>query len=73
MEFYQGFLEGFDMTFLEAGKKHYEDYLGWGIWYNHGTNFNMLQLSFPSTTGIWSCNVNASEAFKWFQPVLNAS
>ena len=73
MEFYQGFLEGFDITFVEVDKKHYEEYLGWGLWYNKGTNFNMLQLVFPSTSGVWPWNENASEEFTWIQPLLNAS
>jgi hypothetical protein len=73
MEFYQGFLEGFDITFVEVDKKHYEEYLGWGLWYNKGTNFNMLQLVFPNTSGVWPWNENASQDFTWFQPLLNAS
>lgn len=73
MEFYQDFLEGFDITFVVVDKKHYEEYLGWGLWYNKGTSFNMLQLVFPSTSGVWPWNENASEDFTWFQPLLNAS
>lgn len=73
MEFYKGFLEGFDITFVHVDKKHYEEYLGWGLWYNNGNNFNMLQLVFPSTSGTWPWNENASEEFTSLQPLLNTS
>jgi len=72
-KFYQNFLEGFDVTLVEVDKKHYEEYLGWGLWYNKGASFNMLQLVFPSTSGVWPWNENASEDFTWFQPLLKAS
>ncbi len=69
--YYKDFLDGFDVTFLEMSKEHYEEYLGWGLWYNKGDNFNMLQLVFPSTSGVWPWDKNVSEDFTWFQPLLN--
>ena len=70
-KYYEGYLDGFVVTFLNMSKEHYKEYLGWGLWYNKGDNFNMLQLVFPSTSGVWPWDENASEDFKWFQPLLN--
>jgi len=70
-KFYNGFLDGFDIAFIEVTKKHYKEHFGWGLWYNNGDNFKMLQLVFPSTSGVWPWDKEAPEDFTWFQPLLN--
>ena len=72
-KFYSEFLDGFDITFRPVAKKNYGNYLGWAIWYYAGEDFNVFQLVFPSTKGIWPWDKEASEDFKWFQPLLNAN
>ena len=69
---YSGFLEGFDVTFRDVAKEHYEEHFGWGLWYYGGNTFPVLQLIFPSTSGIWPWDENASDDFKWFQPILSS-
>ena len=71
-EFYEGYLDGFNISFLEVSKEHYKEYFGWGLWYNNGDNFNMLQLVYPSTSGVWPWDEGVSEDFLWFQPLLRA-
>ncbi|HEY8942119.1 MAG TPA: DUF4262 domain-containing protein [Cellvibrio sp.] len=39
--FYSDFIEGFDVTFIEMDKKHYKEYLGWGLWLYSGNNFQL--------------------------------
>ncbi len=70
-KYYRGFLDGFDITFIEVSKKHYKEYLGWGLWYNKGPSFKMLQMVYPSTLGLWPWDKEAPEDFTWLQPLLN--
>ena len=70
-KYYSGFLDGFDVAFIEVEKKHYNEHFGWGLWYNKSDNFKMLQLVFPSTSGVWPWDKEAPEDFTWFQPLLN--
>ena len=70
-KYYDGFLDGFEVTFIDVLKKHYKEYFGWGLWYNKGYNFRMLQMVYPSTLGIWPWDKEAPEDFTWFQPLLN--
>ena len=72
-QFYEDFLEGYKVTFIEVDKKHYKEYLGWGRWYNKGDGFKMLQMVYPTTSNIWPWDKNAPENFSQFQPLLNAS
>ena len=46
-KYYEGFLDGFDVTFIEVSKQHYKEYFGWGCWYNKGDDFKMLQMVYP--------------------------
>ena len=71
-QFYADFLDGFDVTFMDVAKEHYKEYLGWGLWYNSGDNFKMLQLVYPSTSGVWPWSEGVSDDFLWFQPLLKA-
>ena len=52
-EFYSGFLEKFEVTFKEVEKRHYREYFGWGLWLYKGDDFRVLQLIYPSTSGVW--------------------
>ena len=72
-EMYSGFLEGFDVCFRLVETKYYRDYFGWGIWLNDGLDFRMLQLVYPSTSGVWPWSPEASDDFLYFQPALYAA
>ncbi|EGM71228.1 hypothetical protein SOHN41_00962 [Shewanella sp. HN-41] len=54
-------------------KKHYKEYLGWGLWLYSGNNFKTYQLIWPTTAGIWPWSENKSEYYAWAQPILNSS
>jgi len=69
-QFYQGFLDDFDVMFKKVEEKFYDQYFGWAKWLYKGKNFNVLQLVYPSTSGVWPWDENASDDYKWFVPKL---
>lgn len=69
-KYYEDFLEGFKVTFRLVEKKHYDEYFGWAKWFYDGDNFQVLQLIYPSTSGIWPWDDEAVEEYKWFVPQL---
>ena len=69
--YYSDFLEGFDVCFIEVEKSHYGEYFGWGLWLNKSHDFNMLQLIWPTTDGVWPWNEDKSDFYIWAQPILN--
>lgn len=71
--FYGGFLEGFVVTFKEVEKKHYREHFGWGFWLYKGDNFRVLQLIYPSTSGVWPWDRDAPSDYTWFIPKLYAT
>jgi len=69
-KFYSGFVEGFDCYIEQVHKKHYREYFGWDIWLYKGTNFEVIQFVYPSTSGIWPWDNESTEWFKNWQPIL---
>ena len=69
-KFYSDFIEGFDITFKSVEKKHYKEYLGYGLWLHKGDNFKVMQMIYPNTSGIWPWDKKAPEDFLWFMPKL---
>lgn len=72
-KFYGDFIEGFEVTFVEMDKKHYKEYLGWGLWLYKGENFKTYQLIWPTTNGLWPWSEEKSEYYTWAQPILNSA
>ena len=70
-KYYSDFLEGFDVCFVEVDKAHYNEYLGWGLWLHKSNDFNMLQMIWPTTDGVWPWNEEKSDYYIWAQPILN--
>ena len=70
-KYYSDFLGDFDVCFVAVDKSHYKEYLGWGLWLNEGDDFEMLQLVWPTTDGVWPWDTNKSEFYEWAQPILN--
>lgn len=69
-QFAGGFLEGFDCLFREVDRAHYRDYLGWARWLYRGNDFPTLQLVYPTTSGVWPWQPEASEWFRRWQTLL---
>ncbi|TPI23419.1 DUF4262 domain-containing protein [Mesorhizobium sp. B4-1-1] len=67
-----GFLGGgFDCQFGAVHPDHYPEYFGWDIWFYDGPDFRIVQLIFPTTSGIWPWDVEADEWFRERQPLLD--
>lgn len=72
-EYYDDFIDGFQVTFKRVLKKHYKEHFGWGKWLYKSDNFDVYQLIYPSTQGVWPWDKDVSEDFTWFQPLLSES
>lgn len=70
---YAGYLGGFDVAFVPVDKGHYEEYFGVALWLYQGPNFEVLQLVYPSTQGVWPWDAQASEGFRHWQPLLDSA
>ena len=70
-QFYSGFLEGFDVQFVVVDRAHYEEYFGWNRWLYDGNEFDVLQMVYPSTDGVWPWGAAASSWFRTRQPLLH--
>lgn len=69
----QGFLGGdFPVRFHRVARTHYREHFGWNRWLYGGDDFEVLQLVYPSTQGVWPCDPAAPPAFRARQPLLFA-
>lgn len=66
-----GFIGGFDVEFRKVDRSHYREHLGWALWLNNGSDFETLQLVYPSTSGVWPWDPDANEGFRAYQPLLD--
>ena len=69
-QYYDGLLEGFECTFLEVPKAHFEEHVGWNIWLNNGIDFSLIQCAWPSTKGMFPWEDDATDCFRNWQPIL---
>jgi hypothetical protein len=67
---YLGFLEGFAVQFGTVTREHREEYMRSATWLYGSPNFEALQLIWPSTSGAWPWDSDASEWFRANQPLL---
>jgi Domain of unknown function (DUF4262) len=67
---YADFLEGFDLLAAKVASRHYGEYFGAAIRYYGHSNFEVLQLIYPNTKGVWPWSQEADDWFANWQPVL---
>lgn len=67
-EYYEGFIEGFQVTFQEVADKYKNEFMLSCNWLYGGINYPVMQLVFPSVKGLWPWEKEASEGFKILQP-----
>ena len=70
-KYYPDFLGDFDVCFVHVAKKYFKEYFGWGLWLYDGEDFEVLQIVWPTTDGIWPWDKEKSDFYKWSQPILN--
>jgi hypothetical protein len=68
---YSGFIEGFDVLVERVHESHYDEYFGYNRWLYRGSNFEVLQLVYPNTSGVWPWDENADAWFRARQPRLS--
>lgn len=69
-KFYDEFLNGFQVTFREIDKKHYDDYLCCCQWYYKSDDFKALHMIWPSMEGVWPWEKKADKEYRYFLPKL---
>ena len=67
-EYYDGFLEGFQVTFQNVAQKYKSEFMLSCDWLYGGTEYPPLQLIYPNVNGVWPWSEEASENFKTLQP-----
>lgn len=69
---YAGFLEGYDIQFLDVDKEHYPDYLGYASWFYEGSwDFPVLQLVWPDKQHLFPWEEGFNSNWKFKQPLLD--
>ncbi|MBN9222222.1 MAG: DUF4262 domain-containing protein [Mesorhizobium sp.] len=67
-----GFLGGgFDCVIGAVHPDHYLEHFGWDIWFYDGSDFRVIQLVYPTTSGIWPWDADAGEWFRKRQTLLD--
>jgi len=69
---YAEFIEGFEVTFEKVEPRFYAEYSGWNLWHYDGPNFEVLQLVYPTTGGVWPWQSSATDWFRSWQPILTS-
>jgi hypothetical protein len=70
---YEGFLDNFEVMFKKVKKKYYSEYFGWAYWLYKGDKFKVLQLIYPTTSGVWLWDNDAPEDLLFSIPKLYES
>ncbi len=60
---YDGFLDGFQVSFKAMNSKYYNDFMGSCQWLYKGDDFKTLQMIWPSTSGQWPWDEDASDGY----------
>jgi hypothetical protein len=69
---YYGFLDGFPVYFGEVPSRHFEKYLGFGLWFYRSEKFRVLQVIYPNKiTGGWPWDKKRNPSYTWHQPLLS--
>jgi hypothetical protein len=68
----EGVLQGFTVYFQALPLHHYKKHLGWAKWFYGGNDFPVVQMLWPTTSGVYPWDETASESLLAMQPVLTA-
>jgi hypothetical protein len=69
-KYYSGFLEGFDIYIGAVPSSVFDNYFGQNIDFYGGRNFQVLQVIYPTTKGVWPWTDDVPDSFLECQPVL---
>ena len=68
---YVGFLSGFPVYFRPVLEEYRRKYMLSATWLYGGTDYQALQIVYPTTDGIWPWDATASDWFRNNQPLLD--
>ena len=68
---YLGFLSGFPVYFRPVLETHRKGYMLSATWLYGGTDYEALQIIYPTTEGVWPWDQGASDWFRTNQPLLD--
>ncbi|BAV08334.1 protein of unknown function [Filimonas lacunae] len=69
---YPGFLDGYDVQFIEVDKSYYPDYVGYAGWfYDNSFDFPLLQLVWPDKASHFPWENDFNAEWKFIQPLLD--
>jgi len=68
---YPELLEGFRCAFRKVSKRHYEEYLGYAMWFYKGDEFPVLQCVWPTTKGYFPWDRKYPKDLIDWQPLLD--
>ena len=68
---YDDFINGYNCKFIPMHKEYYSDYLGYGIWFNKGLDFEVYQLVWPNKNGEFPWDKGNDDDFDLRQPLLD--
>jgi hypothetical protein len=67
---YSGFLDNFSVYVEPVDPAHREEYMLSDVWLYGSSDFKAVQIIYPTTSGVWPWDSNASDWFKSHQPLL---
>lgn len=68
---YKGFLEGYNIQFLEVAKENYQNYVGYAGWFYNSFDFPLLQLVWPDKQHNFPWDGGFNPDWKFKQPLLD--
>jgi hypothetical protein len=68
---YDDLLAGYQCEFRRVDPRHYDELLSWAVWYYTGSQFPVLQLTWPDPTGVFPWEEGFDERFRRKQPRLD--
>ena len=68
---YRGFLEGYNIQFLEVSKEYYQNYVGYASWFYNSFDFPLLQLVWPDKQHNFPWDNDFNEDWIFKQPLLD--
>ncbi|AMR25731.1 hypothetical protein A0257_00595 [Hymenobacter psoromatis] len=68
---YPDFIGDYDVRLLPVAKEWYDDYFGYGIWFNQGRDFPALQIVWPDMQALFPWEEGFNPNWKAGQPLLD--
>lgn len=69
-KYYDEFLGGFEVCIGAVSRSAYDEYFGQTTDFYDGRKFDVIQIVYPTTKGVWPWAPDASEWFIQCQPIL---